>query len=113
MDLLRFAGRNTGQIPPPLLQNCDFQVGPVGGADEAVGHLLKLVAGSFLASAELARAFVGDVAEDAAERAETVPTGLEGDLGDRQVGVAEQRLGALDAAGEEVAMRRHPESIFE
>ena len=45
-----------------------------------------------------------DVAEDPAEGAQAVPTGLEGDVDDWEVGVTEQGPGALDATGEEVTM---------
>ena len=39
--------------------------------------------------------------------------GLERDLGDGQVGVAQQRRGPLDAAREQVAVRRHAERLLE
>ena len=74
----------------------------MGGADEAMRHRVERMRGSFFAGAELARTLAGDVAEDAPERAEAVPPGLEGDFGDREVGVAEQRLAALDPAGEQI-----------
>ena len=62
-------------------------------------HLVKRVRRRLLAGAQRARALAGDVAEDAAERAEAVPAGVEGDLDDRQVGVAEQGGGPLDPPG--------------
>ena len=60
-----------------------------------------------------ARALAGDVAERAAERAEAAPPGFERDVGDRPIGVAEQRGGALDAAREQIAVRREAECLFE
>jgi len=75
--------------------------------------LVELMGARLLAGAELARALAGDVAENAPEGAETVPAGLECDLDNRRVRVAEQRLGPLDATRQQVAMRRNAEGLFE
>ena len=85
----------------------------MSGADEAVRHLLERMIARLLSRTKLARAFAGYVAEDAPERAEAVPSRLERDLDDREVGVAEQRLGPLDAPSEQVAVRRHSECLLE
>src|SRR5262249_21855799 len=98
---------------PPLLRNCDLEVGPVGSADKAVRYLVELMGARLLACAELARALAGDLAENAPEGAETVPAGLECDLDDRRVRVAEQRLGPLDATRQQIAVRRNAEGFFE
>ena len=75
------------------------------------GTRAELVRRGPLARADRARALAGDVAEGAPERAEALPAGLEGDLGDGQVGVAEQRRRPLDAPREQVAMRRDAEGL--
>jgi hypothetical protein len=85
----------------------------MGGADETVWHLAQRVRGVFLARPELAWAFAGDVAEDATECPEAVPAGLEGDLGNGMVGVAQQRLRALDPARQQVAVWRQAKGRFE
>src|SRR5436309_15430999 len=81
---------------PPLLRNCYYEIGPVGRADEAVGNLVEPVLRRALALAKLGRAFAGDVAEDPAERSKAVPSGLERDVDDRKVRVAQQRLRPFD-----------------
>ena len=83
------------------------------GADDAGGHAAELVRRGLLARPERARALAGDVAEGAPERAEALPARLEGDLGDGQVGVAEQRRRPLDAPREQVAVRRDAEGLLE
>src|SRR3546814_6346980 len=52
-------------LAPSLLRNCDGEVGPLGGAEEAAGHLFERVRGGPLPRAQLARCFAGDVAEGA------------------------------------------------
>src|SRR3954452_21075706 len=101
------------RFAPALLRNCDCEVGPVRGTDEAVRHLGQFVLGYLLAAAKGARAFAGDVVEDAAKGAEAVPAGLECDVDDWQVGVPEQSLGALDPTSQQIAVRRQPEGILE
>jgi hypothetical protein len=85
----------------------------VGGAEVAGRRPLELVRGGLLAGPQLAGALAGDVPEDAPERAQTVPAGLEGDLGDGKIGVAQQRRGPLEPAGEQVAVRRQAEGLLE
>src|SRR3546814_109077 len=100
-------------LAPSLLRNCDGEVGPLGGAEEAAGHLFERVRGGPLPRAQLARCFAGDVAEGAAERAQAVPAGLQCDVEDGHVRVAQQRGGAFDPTREQVAVRRHAEGILE
>src|SRR3954469_4532976 len=96
-----------------LLRTCDCEVGPVRGTDEAVRHLGQCVLGYLLAAAKGAWALAGDIVEDAAEGAEAVPTGLQGDVDDWEVGVPEQSLGALDPASQQIAVRRQSEGLLE
>src|SRR5262249_46202905 len=103
----------TARFPPPLLRNCDCEVRPLRGTHETVRHALDRMLRRLLALADIARAFAGDVAERAAERAEALPTGLECDLNDRQVRVAQERHGPFYAAREQIAMRRNAERILE
>jgi hypothetical protein len=100
-------------LDAPLLQNCDLEIGPLGVAHDALGNLLSRMRSRPIALAELTRTAAGDVAENAAEGAETGPAGLERDLCNRQVGVAQQRRGALDAAGKQVAMWGQAERLLE
>ena len=85
----------------------------MGGADEAGRHPLELVRSGLLARTELTRALAGDVAERAPERSQALPAGLERDLGDGQVRVAEQRRGPLDSTREQVPVRRDAEGLLE
>src|SRR5688572_4730718 len=89
---------------PPLLQNCDFKVGSMSGADKACRHFAQLVRRGFLARAKSARAFARNVPENAAECSKAVPARLEGDLGDGEVRVAQQRLCPLQPAREQVSV---------
>ena len=82
-------------------------------ADEAVRNDGQLVASGPLAGPKLARALAGDVVENAAERAETVPAGLKCNVDDRLVRVPQQRLGALDPTCEQVTVGRNPERVLE
>jgi len=102
-----------GCIAPPLLRNCYLEVGPVGGADEAVRHLIELMGTRLLARAEFARALAGDVPEYAPEGTEAVPASLECDLDDGRVRVAEKRFGALDPTRQQIPMRRNTEGLSE
>ena len=81
----------------------------MGRADEAVRHLIEAVDDPALPVAQFGRALAGDVTEDATEGAEALPPGLEGDVDHGQVCVAQQRLRALDPAGQQVAVRRQAE----
>jgi hypothetical protein len=85
----------------------------VGRAHVAGGNAGELVRGSPGTGPQRAGRLAGDVAEGAAEGPEAFPTGLEGDLGDRKIRVAEERGGPLDPAAEEVAVWRHPEGVPE
>src|SRR3546814_4052669 len=100
-------------LAPSLIRNGDGEVGPLGGTEEAAGHLFERVRGGLFARTQFARALAGDVAEGAPERAQAVPTGLQCDVEDGHVRVAQQRGGAFDPAREQVAVRRHAEGILE
>ena len=82
-------------------------------AHEAGGYPPKLVRGGPRPCPDRARALAGDVAEGTPERSQTFPAGVEGNLGDGPIGVAEQRRGPLYAPREQVAMRRYAESFLE
>ena len=82
-------------------------------ADEAMRHGLQLVSGTALPRTKFARALAGDIAKGATEGAEAGPAGVQRDLRDRQVRVAEQSAGLLDSPGEQVSMRRHAERFLE
>ncbi|HET6577913.1 MAG TPA: hypothetical protein VFG66_06295, partial [Gemmatimonadales bacterium] len=85
----------------------------MSGAEPAGGHAAELVRRPALARPELARALAGDVAEGAPKGAQASPAGPKRDLGDGEVGVAEQRRGPLDPPGEEVPVRRQAEGLLE
>jgi hypothetical protein len=72
-----------------------------------------LVRGGPRPRADRARALAGDIAKDATERPQAPPAGVEGDLGDRQIAVAQQRRRPLDAPREQVAVRRDAEGLLE
>src|SRR5690606_35589971 len=96
-----------------LLRNCDREIWQQGGAHEAVGDLLERLPGRLLSFAELARAFAGHVTEGTPKRAQAAPTCLERHFGDVQIRVAQQRLGPLDVAREQVTVRGQPEGVPE
>jgi len=83
------------------------------GADNASRHARERVRQRPLVRSNHAGALTDDVAECASERAETLPSGLKSDIGDRKVGIAEQRRRPLDAPAQEVAMWRGAERFFE
>ena len=85
----------------------------MGGTQVAGRDPAELAGPGLRASTQRAGRLVGDVAEGAAEGAEALPAGAERDLGDRQVGVSEERRCPLDAAGEQVAVRGNSERLFE
>jgi hypothetical protein len=60
-------------------------------ADDAAGHAAELALRGPRAGPNGAGAFAGDVAEGAPEGAQAFPARLERDLGDGQVGIAQQR----------------------
>src|SRR3954452_9052008 len=103
----------TVRHPASLLRNRDPEVGSVGGADVARGDLAELGRRGPRAGPDGAGALPGDVAEGPAERAQALPPGPEGDLGDGELGVAEQRRRPLDAPGEQISVRRNPERLLE
>jgi hypothetical protein len=83
------------------------------GGDDARGHAREVRCAAFGFFAQVTRAFSRDVAECASERAETSPAGVECDLADGHLRVPQQRLGPLDAAREQVAVRRQSECLLE
>ena len=80
---------------------------------EITGRNSAVVRFGLHALAERGRALAGDVAEGAPERAQAAPARVEGDLGDGQVGVAQQGHRPLDAPREQVPVRRKAEGLFE
>jgi len=100
-------------LETPLLRNCDREVGPLRGVDEADRHMTMLMRRRLCARPDLAWAQPGDVSERAAEGTQALPTGGEGDLGDRPLGVAQQRGRPLDPPRQLVAVRRDAERLFE
>jgi hypothetical protein len=105
--------RYTGGLPASLLRNCGDEVGPVRGAQEAGRHALRFVRPRPHAGAYLAGTLAGDVPEHAPESAEALPACLEGDRGDGQAGIAQQRRRALDAPCQQVTMRWQAEGLLE
>jgi len=85
----------------------------VRGTEEAGRHAVGLVRRGPCARPDRARALAGDVVEGASERAQTFPACLEGDLGDGQVGVAEQRRRPLDAPREQIPVWWDTEGLLE
>lgn len=83
------------------------------GADIAMGHALKIVLGCSLAHAELGGTFAGDILKSPAECAQAVPAGLECDVDDRQIGVAQQCFCPLDPPRQQVAMWRQAKGFLE
>src|SRR6185369_15032244 len=82
-------------------------------ADVTVGHALEFMMRCLLAFPKRARALARDVAEYSPEGPKAVPACLECNVDDRDVGVAKQRLGPLDPAGQQVPVRRNPEGVLE
>jgi hypothetical protein len=105
--------RYTGGLATPLLRNCGGEVGAQRGAEEAGGHVAALARIRQRAGAYRTGILSGDIVEDASEGAEAAPTGVEGNGGDGQVGIAQQRRGAFDATRKQVAMRRYAEGLPE
>ena len=85
----------------------------MGGTEKARWHAVEPLQHGAFAHTQLARTLAGDVAERAAERAQASPAGVERDLGDGKVGVAEQRLRALDPPRQQVAVRGDAEGLLE
>ena len=103
----------TTPFPPPLLRNCDRELRPLRSADEAGRHALQFVQRRLLARTQVARVHAENVAERTPERPQALPAGLESDVGDRQVRVAQQRRGPLDPAREQIPVRRQAERLLE
>ena len=81
------------------------------GADETMRNLLKICRQSPHPPPQFTGIFPGHVTENAAERTDAVPAGLQGDFDDRKVRVAQQRNGTLYSAGQKIAVRGYAESI--
>jgi hypothetical protein len=96
-----------------LLRNCGLEIRPLGRADDAAGHAAEIVRRGLCTRSNRARTLARYVAKRAAERAETGPARLEGDPRDGQIGVAQHSRRALDAAREQVSVRRHTERLLE
>jgi hypothetical protein len=85
----------------------------VRGHEEAGGHAVEIARRGSLALPDRAWVLAGNVAEGAAESAQALPPGLEGNLGDGEIGIAEQRGRALDTPREQVTVRRQAEGLLE
>ena len=77
------------------------------GTDEAGGHAARAHARPpARAPGSLPGSRRDACAEGASKRSQALPARIEGNLGDGTIGIAEQRSSALNAAREQVAMRR-------
>ena len=76
-----------------------------------MGHQFQLMSDRLVMFAKFGRGLAGNVAKDAAERTQARPAGLEGDVGDGQVGVAQQRGRLFDPPRQEVAVRGKAERL--
>lgn len=103
----------TGGRAASLLRNCCVEVGAVRGGDDAGGHAREVVGAGLGVFAQIAGTLAGDVAEGAPESPEAPPARVESDLADGHLRVPQQRLGLLDAACEQVAVRRQAERFLE
>ena len=82
-------------------------------AQNAGGHAPEPLRPGPFARPDHARTLAGNIAERAPERTQAAPARVEGDLGDGQVGVAEQRRRPLDASCEQITVRRYAEGLLE
>jgi hypothetical protein len=105
--------RYTGRAAAALLRNCDDEIGAMRGAQKTRRHHAAFLGRAACALTNGARTRARDVMEDAAEGTQTLPASPECDLGNRQIRIAQQRHGALDAPREQVAMRRNAEGLPE
>jgi hypothetical protein len=80
-------------------------------SDEAVRDGIEMVVSSFLARSKGSRTLAQDVAKRAPECTETVPTRLEGHLGDAELSVAQQSLCALDPPRKQIAVWRYSKRL--
>jgi len=113
MESPLFARFYTDRAATPLLRNCHDEIGAVRGGQKARRHHPALLRRGACALADGSRTGAGDVVKDASEGSQTFPAGLECDVGDGQISVAQQGHGALDAPREQIAMRWHAESLPE
>jgi hypothetical protein len=105
--------RYTACDPPALLRNCGCQIGPTRGAENAGRHAAKLAGARAVRRPAGARAAAGNVAEGAPKRTQTSPAGVEGDLGYRELRVAQQRRRPFDASRQQVPMWREAKRLLE
>jgi len=96
-----------------LLRNCDPEIGALGCPEEAGRNPAGLARDAPQAPADLPRALARHITQGAPERPKTRPAGAERDIGDRGVAVTQQRNRPLDAAREQVAVRRDAEGLPE
>src|SRR5262245_54891075 len=103
----------TGARSVALLRNCAREMGTMRSAENASGHARERLGRRPLTRTNRAGALAGDVAERAPEGAEALPAGVQRDLGDGEIGVAEQRGRPLDAPSEEISVRGDTERSLE
>src|SRR6202011_501431 len=103
----------TARHPAPLLRNCDREIGALRSAENTVGHAAEFPRRGPHALPHRAGTFAGNVTEYSTEGAQARPACLEGDLGDRQIGVTEQRGRTLDTSREQVPVRWNTEGFLE
>lgn len=76
-------------------------------------HLTHFLRHPPFASTEHTGTFPRNVVEGAPESAKTVPTAFESNIGDRKLGITQQRLGTLNSASQEVTVRRYAKCLAE
>src|SRR3546814_16307444 len=76
-------------LTPSLLRNCDGEVGPLGGAEEAAGPMFARVRGGPTTRAQLCRVLAGAAADGGCERAQAFPAVLCADVEDGPGGFAQ------------------------
>jgi hypothetical protein len=113
METPLLSGRYTGRAAAALLRNCGDEIGAMRGAQKTRRHHAAFLGRAACALTNGARTCARDVMKDAAEGTQTLPASPECDLGNGQIRIAQQCHGALDAAREQVAMRRNAEGLPE
>jgi len=83
------------------------------GTENAGRYPIESACSSTRAGAQCAGALAGDIAKDPPEGAEAPPARAEGDFGDGQIGIAQQRRRPFDPAREQIAVRRDAEGLAE